>query len=639
MFWRFGFHSPSAIDAKLDKPDVTVEEILQDDDLLQECKGHNRKLIDFLSRPSTLEAVFSYAFAGAAVGQETDPNLEDRSNLSTRKLSYLSCEVIGCEISFVLDELATPAVLDNLFSYADKPLRHNFLLSNHFSRAVNVLLTRKPLELVEYLESKPELLTKLLGLLHIFQVSELLPSMAISPSDGRMVALFEKASLLKGVLDAISQSTDEEVINNAANSVIDITSLVLGGKASGAVLQPILNADILGKFIDDSFLLEQRIRLRHGLRIITKLLEHAKDHSSKTTDSSLVDAIVAALKPRFTKLATIIKEFQAPKVSLSSGILSPPVGLERILAAELVSLLAGLDNQGVDSELGESGVLQALLDIFFNYPCNNLFHGKVQEIVTFAIERETSSLNEHIFGKGNLLGRIRASYGSDDSDPKRSLFNYCHRGFLTKMSNTVQSMACKFLNYSNEDWDKFVNGPLVQENEREKAPVYDEPETNNHTSSLENNAPTGFLDDDDDDGDATPASLHVEGDQLSGNQLAEHFDANFDAAFDANFDDNFGNFDKAADFNPRQEGSATSPFEFGSQNRVVDSFQTFSVEAATDGVQSISFEVNFDDAFGTESNSAVTAPSEPETDVSPEVAAEASLNPTDDATTTPAQSE
>lgn len=46
MFWRFGFQNASAIDALLDKEDVTLEEILDDDDLLQECKAHNTKLIE-----------------------------------------------------------------------------------------------------------------------------------------------------------------------------------------------------------------------------------------------------------------------------------------------------------------------------------------------------------------------------------------------------------------------------------------------------------------------------------------------------------------------------------------------------------------------------------------------------------------
>jgi len=46
MFWRFGLGATSAIDGLLEKEDRTLEEILDEDDLLQECKAHNQKLIE-----------------------------------------------------------------------------------------------------------------------------------------------------------------------------------------------------------------------------------------------------------------------------------------------------------------------------------------------------------------------------------------------------------------------------------------------------------------------------------------------------------------------------------------------------------------------------------------------------------------
>jgi serine/threonine-protein phosphatase 6 regulatory subunit 3 len=45
MFWRFGLNS-SAVDNLLDKEDLTLEELLDEEELLQECKAHNNKLIE-----------------------------------------------------------------------------------------------------------------------------------------------------------------------------------------------------------------------------------------------------------------------------------------------------------------------------------------------------------------------------------------------------------------------------------------------------------------------------------------------------------------------------------------------------------------------------------------------------------------
>ena len=46
MFWRIGFHNPSAIDSLLERQDVSLEDLLDEDDLLQECKAQNSKLIE-----------------------------------------------------------------------------------------------------------------------------------------------------------------------------------------------------------------------------------------------------------------------------------------------------------------------------------------------------------------------------------------------------------------------------------------------------------------------------------------------------------------------------------------------------------------------------------------------------------------
>jgi hypothetical protein len=44
MFWRFGFNN-STLDTLLDKEDVTLEEVMEEEDLLQEAKSLNTKLV------------------------------------------------------------------------------------------------------------------------------------------------------------------------------------------------------------------------------------------------------------------------------------------------------------------------------------------------------------------------------------------------------------------------------------------------------------------------------------------------------------------------------------------------------------------------------------------------------------------
>jgi hypothetical protein len=46
MFWRLGFVSASPIDQLLDSDNFTLESLLDESDLIQECKQLNTKLVE-----------------------------------------------------------------------------------------------------------------------------------------------------------------------------------------------------------------------------------------------------------------------------------------------------------------------------------------------------------------------------------------------------------------------------------------------------------------------------------------------------------------------------------------------------------------------------------------------------------------
>jgi|SRR5712672_2286312 len=60
LAFRFGFHNGSSIDSLLDKDNVSLEAILDEDDLLQECKAQNTRLIDYFQRLDVLQRLLGY---------------------------------------------------------------------------------------------------------------------------------------------------------------------------------------------------------------------------------------------------------------------------------------------------------------------------------------------------------------------------------------------------------------------------------------------------------------------------------------------------------------------------------------------------------------------------------------------------
>ena len=46
MFWKYHGGTVSHVDTLLDKEGVTLQEILEQEDIIQECKSQNKKLVD-----------------------------------------------------------------------------------------------------------------------------------------------------------------------------------------------------------------------------------------------------------------------------------------------------------------------------------------------------------------------------------------------------------------------------------------------------------------------------------------------------------------------------------------------------------------------------------------------------------------
>ncbi|PWN52971.1 SAPS-domain-containing protein [Violaceomyces palustris] len=100
MFWRFGFSHTSTLDTLLEKPNVTLEEVLDEDDLLQECKSQNPKLVEYLSQPRVLKRLLEHVVGTAQVGGTGGKDWEEKVKF---KYPYMASEVLSCEIWAIVE--------------------------------------------------------------------------------------------------------------------------------------------------------------------------------------------------------------------------------------------------------------------------------------------------------------------------------------------------------------------------------------------------------------------------------------------------------------------------------------------------------------------------------------------------------
>ncbi|KAG6865408.1 hypothetical protein C0991_002902 [Blastosporella zonata] len=157
MFWRFGFHNASAIDSLLDKDDVQLEAILDEDDLLQECKAQNTRLIDYFQRVDVLQKLFAYV-TGQIEG-------DDKGRF---KYPYVATEVLCSEIWSIVEtcineqaQLLIP-FWETVLDRPAEDMKTEMIIASHFSKVNAVFLSKKPAEMFAFIRSQPRVVERLL---------------------------------------------------------------------------------------------------------------------------------------------------------------------------------------------------------------------------------------------------------------------------------------------------------------------------------------------------------------------------------------------------------------------------------------------------------------------------------------------
>ena len=201
MFWRFGgYASISTIDTVLDKPDVTVEELLDESDLIQELKQQNSKLIEFLRDEPVLKKLLNYvttkeppgeteaekekedeqagtpgeskdkdkpsglSFFGKGKNRSRSKSLkkedsdgqteEERKEAQRKKYAYVACEVLSSEVWSI-----TEAILDHqdhlreFWQYLHRPAPLDPLQAGYFTKVNEALLDKKTEEMLTFFKS------------------------------------------------------------------------------------------------------------------------------------------------------------------------------------------------------------------------------------------------------------------------------------------------------------------------------------------------------------------------------------------------------------------------------------------------------------------------------------------------------
>lgn len=136
MFWSL-HGGTSTIDTLLASEDgFTLEQLLEEDDLLQECKSQNDKLLDFIVESDNMSKLIDYIID---MPSETD------SEARRFKFPYVASEVLCCDLQSIRDVMFSQAqLMEKVLSILqqDPPLAP--VLVGYMSKVVVALFKGSP---------------------------------------------------------------------------------------------------------------------------------------------------------------------------------------------------------------------------------------------------------------------------------------------------------------------------------------------------------------------------------------------------------------------------------------------------------------------------------------------------------------
>lgn len=131
MFWKFGFHSSSPIDSLLEKANITLTEVLEQEQVLQEVKGQNEKLLAFLAKQENLKELLKLLTAKS-------------------KHSFLAIEILCCDVDILYSSLFQYSLLKEFWEFLDNDEILD-ISASYFSRLNIILLQKRPKEVWFYI--------------------------------------------------------------------------------------------------------------------------------------------------------------------------------------------------------------------------------------------------------------------------------------------------------------------------------------------------------------------------------------------------------------------------------------------------------------------------------------------------------
>ncbi|KAK4763314.1 hypothetical protein SAY86_009082 [Trapa natans] len=352
MFWKLtALSASSPVESILDKENFTLEELLDEEEIIQECKALN----------SPYE-----------IGRRWNSCCDMLWKNLQRMLTVVIC-----------------------------------------------LMLRKTVVLMNYVQAHHDVFRQLVDLIGITSIMEVLIRLVgaddVYPNFLDVMQWLADSNLLEMIVDKLNPSCPPEVHANAAETLCAITRNAPSALANKLSSESFVER-VFSHALEDS---HSKSGLVYSLSVCISLLDPRRSAMSSALFHSfrgqhmygspvLVSSeTISAMLPRLGDLLVLLNVSSDQKILPTTfGELRPPLGKHRFKIVEFIAVLMRSGNEAAEKELINSGTIQRVINLFFEYPYNNALHHHVESIIISCLESKNDGLVDHLFVECNLIGKI-----------------------------------------------------------------------------------------------------------------------------------------------------------------------------------------------------------------------------------------
>ncbi|CAD8062430.1 unnamed protein product [Paramecium sonneborni] len=458
----FGFGFQSKMDTLLKQDNLTLETILNEEDILAELKNSSSgKFADFIiSHPIEYKKMIDY-ITNDITDQQSDKN-------TCIKYPFYISEILGSEneklINFLFEkqgdtsqeEIQNP--LDDHptesqpqdFQNENEQLRNKllpdllFLLENdsilitsagYFAKIISAIIHKRGFDFWDYLKQNPETISNLfkhIGIRHITEIFEKLIILDTCQEEhDERLYIQERQQLIARLLKYLNgQSHSNTIITNICETFIEIYKRALMSLDGMIVLRELLLSVEKPQFFMNLAIKTQNSAVYNLLNIqyefnlkMSQLEDKHYEIDFSTFYKPILDASTAAL----TQQDIFKGSFQT-----TYGAIIKPLGDSKLSLLQLIIQLISKQELAIIIEKGQ--IFQQVINLVIAYSTNNQLHILFHKMVETIVDSKNDHLHELFFQDTNFLDFLINNNGSEERAKKHG-----YKGILTKITNYINS--------------------------------------------------------------------------------------------------------------------------------------------------------------------------------------------------------